>query len=106
MATEILQQPRNFIALRREVRELIQEMVRNGILEISYSLYVNPLTLVERKDKQLRICLDARHVNKFTISDKTKVMPIQALLQRFHGARYTTSVDLNSACLQIPLDGS
>ena len=73
-------------SLRREVRDQIQEMLRHGILERSYSSYVNPLTLVERKDKPIRICLDARQVNKFMITDKTKVMPIQELLQKFHKA--------------------
>jgi hypothetical protein len=36
-------------ARKREVKEQIQEMIWNGILEISCPSYVNPLTLVERK---------------------------------------------------------
>jgi hypothetical protein len=87
-------------SLRREVRDKIQEMIRHGVLERSY---LNPLTLVERKDKTIRICLDARQVNKFTISDKTKAMPIQKLLQTFHAANYISLIDLNSAFLQTPL---
>jgi hypothetical protein len=50
--------------LRREVREQIEDMVKNGILEISHSPYVNPLTIIQRKDKPVRICVDARQFNK------------------------------------------
>ena len=91
-------------ALRKEVREQIQEMIRNGVLEISYSPYVNPLTLVQREGKSVCICIDAREVNKYMVPDKIKVQPIQEMLQRFHGASFISSVDLNCAFLQIPLE--
>jgi hypothetical protein len=35
-------------SLRQEVREQIQEMIRNGILEVSHPPYVNPLTVIQR----------------------------------------------------------
>jgi hypothetical protein len=50
--------------LRCEVREQIEEMIKNGILEISHSPYVNPLTVIHRKHKPVRIHVDARQVNK------------------------------------------
>jgi hypothetical protein len=34
--------------LRRELREQIEEMVKNDILEVSHSPYDNPLTIIER----------------------------------------------------------
>jgi hypothetical protein len=37
-------------------------MLYDGILEESYSDYVNPLTLVHREHKPLRICVDTRGV--------------------------------------------
>jgi hypothetical protein len=43
-------------SLRREVREQVEEMFKNDILEISHSPYVNPLTIIQRKDKPVRIC--------------------------------------------------
>jgi hypothetical protein len=92
-------------SLRREVREQIKEMVENDILEISHSPHVNPLTIVRRKNKAVRICVDARQVNKY-IPDRTKTPPAQELLQRCHGAKYISSIDLNNAFLQIPLEES
>jgi len=40
------------------------------------------------------------------VADRTKVMPMCELLQKFYGAKYITSLDLNSAFLQIPLEQS
>jgi hypothetical protein len=92
--------------LQREVREQIEEMVKNDILEISHSPYVNPLTIIQRKAKPVRICVDARQVNKQMVPDRTKTRPAHELLQRFHGAKYISSIDLNNAFLQIPLEES
>lgn len=89
--------------LREKVREQIKVMLKDGILEESFSNYVNPLTIVERGDKPIRICVDARRINQQMVADRTKVIPIREQLQRFHGARYITSLDLTSAFLQIPL---
>jgi hypothetical protein len=86
------------------VQEQIEEMLADNIIEESYSSYVNPLTLVQRERKRVRICLDAREVNKFMTSDRAKVPPMQTLLQRFHGAKFISAIDLTNAFLQIPLD--
>ena len=37
------------------------------------------------------------------LADRTEVMPMCELLQKFYGAKYITSLDLSSALLQIPL---
>ena len=93
-------------SLRREVREQIEEMVKNGILEIFHSPYVKPLTILQRKDNPVRVCVDARQVKKQMVSDRAKTPPAHELLQKFHGAKYIFSTDLNSAFLQIPLEES
>jgi hypothetical protein len=40
------------------------------------------------------------------IPDRTKTPPAHELLQKFHGAKYISSIDLNNAFLQIPLEKS
>jgi citrate lyase gamma subunit len=91
-------------ALRNQVREQIQEMLKHGILEELQSAYINQITLVVREGKAVRICLDARRINKQMVADRTKVMPMRELLQNFYGAKYITSLDLSSAFLQILLE--
>jgi hypothetical protein len=78
-------------------------MLRDDIIEESFSAYINPLTIVVREMKPPRICVDARRINRQMIADRTKVLPLRELLQRFHGASYITSLDLTSAFLQVPL---
>ena len=89
--------------MRDDVRAQMQDMLIDGVLEESYSDYVNPLTLVLREHKPLRICVDARGVNRQMTPDRVKFAPMRELLQRFHGFRYITTLDLSSAFLQVPL---
>ena len=47
--------------------------------------------------------MDAHKINQVMSPDRTKVAPMQEILQRFHGTRYITMLDLSSAFLQVPL---
>jgi hypothetical protein len=91
------------LALRDQVRDQIQVILQDDILEESFSSYINPLTLVVRDNKPLPICVNARKINRQITADRTKVPPLRELLQKFHGASYNTSLDLSNAFLQIPL---
>jgi hypothetical protein len=93
-------------ALRNQVREQTEAMLKDGILEESHSAYINPITLVVCEGKAVHICLDARQVNKQMVADHMKVMPMCELLQKLYGAKYIMSLDLSSAFLQIPLEQS
>jgi len=79
-------------------------MLKDGILEELHSAYINPITLIVCEGKAVRIFLDARRINKRMVADHTKIMPMRELLQKFYGAKYVMSLDLNSAFLQIPLE--
>jgi hypothetical protein len=89
--------------LRPAVREQINQKLEDDILEISASPILNPLTVVCKEGGKIRICVDARKVNQFTVLDRERAPPLQELLQRFNGARYLTSLDLSSAFLQVQL---
>jgi hypothetical protein len=91
-------------ALRPTVSQEIRQLLKDDILEKSHSAYLNPLTVVHREGKSPRNCVDARKINQITLPDRTKVAPVQEILQRFHGTKYITTLDLSSAFLQIPLD--
>ena len=90
-------------ALRDQVRDQIQIMFKDDILEESFSSYINPLTRVVREAKLLRICVDARRINRQMTADRTMVLPLRELLQKFHGASYITILDLSSVFLQVSL---
>jgi hypothetical protein len=75
-------------------------------LEERHSAYINPITLVVCEGKAVRICLDARRINKQMVADRTKVTPMREILQTFYGAKYIMSLDLSSAFLQVRLEQS
>jgi hypothetical protein len=58
-------------------------MLKDGILEESHSTYISPVTLIVCEEKAVRICLDARRINKEMVADNTKVTPMLEILQCF-----------------------
>ncbi|XP_033608779.1 nucleoporin nup211-like [Cryptotermes secundus] len=90
-------------ALRPAVREQIRQMLVDDIIEYSNSPILNPLTVVSKEGGDIRICVDARRVNEVTIPDHERTPPMNELLQRFHGAKYFTSLDLSSTYSQVEL---
>jgi hypothetical protein len=58
-------------------------MLYDGILEESYSEYVNPFTLVHREHKPLRICVDARGVNRQMTPDRVKSRRLESYYNAF-----------------------
>jgi hypothetical protein len=65
--------------LRPAVREQINQMLTDDILETSTSPFLNPLTVVS-KERKIRICVDTRKVNEFTIPDCERTQPLHELL--------------------------
>jgi len=80
--------------------------MEDGILELSDSSFINPLTIVHQENKEPRFCIEARRENNVTLPDRVRTPPIDEMLQQFHGVKYMTSLDLTSAFLQIPLEAS
>jgi hypothetical protein len=91
---------------RASVGKQIEQMMEDGILELSDSSFINPLTIVYRENKEPCICIDARRVNNVMLPDRARAPPIDEMLQQFHGVKYTMSLNLTSAFLQIALETS
>jgi hypothetical protein len=58
---------------------------------------------VLREGESVRICLDARRVNKHMIADRIRIQPIGELLQQFHWCKFISTIDLASTFLQLEL---
>jgi hypothetical protein len=58
-------------AIRPVVREQIKQIIKDDIIEISDSPFINLLTVVYKEDKKLHLSVDAREINQVTISDRT-----------------------------------
>ena len=58
-------------SLKEAVRKEIQRMLDHDVIERSSSPYTSPIVAIPKKDGQVRLCLDAREINKMIINDRT-----------------------------------
>ena len=91
------------IAYQDKVEEEIQKMLRYGVIERASSQYINPMVTVIKKDQSVRLCLDARKLNKVMIPDFEGAQPINELIANCGGVKYMSSIDLRSSFWQVPL---
>lgn len=82
----------------------IDRMLEWGIIESSESEYSNPLLVVPKKNNAVRLCLDARNLNKIIIPDRESTRPMDEILSKFNGCKCLSSLDLSSGYWQVPLD--
>ncbi|CAK1596186.1 unnamed protein product [Parnassius mnemosyne] len=86
------------------MEEKLNEMEQAGIITRTSTPYSSPLTFTLKKDGSIRVLLDARSINKKMVAE-TEKPPIQLdVLNSFHGANYITTIDLNNAYFQIPIN--
>ena len=90
-------------ALRESVGECLQEMLKVGIIERATSPYCNPLRIVIKSDKTIRICLDAKYLNQFVEDDHESPPIIADLMQKFFGCKFFSKLDLTQGYWQVPL---
>ena len=78
-------------AVRPAVEAELKRMEDLKIMQRANSNYSSPMTVVKKKDGSVRICLDARFINKNMVNDVESPQPIDEL------------IDLRSSYWQIPL---
>lgn len=68
-------------------------MLDDDIIEPSNSEHTSPLVVVSKKDGSIRLCLDAREINKMIITDKTAPEETEEIMKRFSGMSIFSSWD-------------
>ena len=91
-------------ALKAGVKLLIQQLLDLKVIERSSSPYSNPIIIVEKKDGDLRLCLDARTLNLKLVSDAESPPNMESLLSKFSKPNCLSTLDFCQGFLQIELE--
>lgn len=86
-ATPVRQPPRRLPFHRREeVKQLLDKMLKQGIIEPAQRPWSSPIVLVPKKDGSTRFCVDFRKVNSLTRRDAHPLPRIDETLDALSGA--------------------
>ena len=87
---------------KEAVKERINELLQKGIIRRSCSEYMNPITVVPKKDGSVRVCGDYRALNAITRSDCFTLPRIDYIKSHIRGNIFTT-LDLKDGFFQVPM---
>ncbi len=89
------------------IKGQIDEMLKNGVIELSTSPYAFNIVIVGKKDGagegMDRMCINYAPLNEVTKKDSGPIPIIKEYLALFHGVKWLTVLDLASAYWQILL---
>jgi len=86
-----------------ELKKQLDDLLRHGFIRPSKSPYGAPVLFVKKKEGDLRMCVDYRALNKQTIKNTYPLPRIDELLDRLHGAKVFSKIDLRSGYHQIKI---
>lgn len=86
-----------------KVKAEINRMLALGIIEKSSSPWSSSIAGIEKKNGDIRVCIDARKINQRITLDREQPMNIEDILIKFKGSKYLSSSDLTAGYWQCPL---
>lgn len=93
---------------KTEIKNQINKMLAEGIIEPSNSDWSSPVLLVPKKsennEKKWRLVIDYRKLNNVIQDDKYPLPNISEIIDSLAGSIYFTHLDLNSGYYQIELE--
>ena len=94
---------RELCALRAKVREMVDDMLRPGVIQPSSSPWASPIAMVKKKDGTFRFCVDYRRENAVTRPDIFPLPRVDDLLDQLGGGKVFNCLDAASGYWQVPL---
>lgn len=91
------------VKYREVVQKQIEEMIGWDVIEPAQTEYISPLVIVIKKDKSVRVCLDARYLNSRMVRDHVIPPNPEELVFPFSERAVLSTVDLTSSYWQIPI---
>ena len=82
-------------------RKLVDDMLEQDIIEPSSSPWASPIVLAKKDGGGTRFCVDYRNLNNVTRKDAFPLPRIDDTLDALHGAKYFSTLDLQSGYWQV-----
>ena len=79
----------------------MQELLDQGFIQPSVSLWGAPVLFVKKKDGTLRLCIDYRGLNQITVKNKYPLPLIEELFEQLQGASFFSKLDLRQGYYQL-----
>lgn len=90
--------------MERKVGAELQRLLERGIIKrIPFSEWRNRIVPVSKKDGSVRLCLDARELNKRTRRSTYPQMDMNRIISRIQDTTYLSALDLGEAFFQVKL---
>lgn len=86
-----------------ELKKQLPELLNLGFIQPSTSTWGAPVLFARKKGGALRLCVDHRALNKLSIRNACSLPRIDELLDRLHGAKVVSKLDLAMGYHQIRL---
>lgn len=92
--------------LRDKVQKQIDVLLKQDIIErvIGPTPWVSPIVPIEKKNKDVRICVDIRQANRAIVRDRFPLPVIEEILDKVKGSNWFSTLDIKDAYHQIKLD--
>jgi len=87
-----------------ELRQHLNQLLAKDVIRHSNSEYSSPIVLVRKKSGDLRMCIDYRQLNAKTIKDAYPLPRIDESIDALVGARFFSTMDLQSAFYQVEVE--
>jgi transposase InsO family protein len=91
-------------SIKKQQKEITDEMERNGQISRSQSPWASPILLVKKHDGSPRFVVDYRKLNSITIRDSYPLPRMDDTINKLAGSKYYSKFDLKAGYHQIPID--
>jgi hypothetical protein len=89
--------------LKTEIEKQVQELLDQGVIQLSNSPFGSLVLLVKKGDKTWPLVVDYRHLNALTVKGKYPLPIIDELLDELAGSKWFSKLDLKAGYHQIRL---
>ena len=89
---------------REKVKQIIDDLLKKGIIQESESEYASPILLVKKKDGSDRLCIDYRALNQIIEKERYPLPLIEDQIDRLGKAKYYIAIDMKNGFYQIAIE--